>query len=106
MAKNQNSSSIPKKLTFNDFPVPETETANAFASYFHNKIVKLKDGLLIDDNVYNGKHKILVGDRFFMQQVDVANCINTLKPKNCEGFDRIPIRIICDAKKFLLPPLT
>jgi hypothetical protein len=37
---------------------------------------------------------------------DILSCIKTLKPKNCEGFDRIPMRIICDAKDYLLPPIT
>ena len=29
----------------------------------------------------------------------------TIKPKNCEGFDRIPVRILYDAQEILLPPL-
>jgi hypothetical protein len=41
-----------------------------------------------------------------MSEADVHACMNSLKLKNCEGFDRIPLRIICDAKEHLLAPLT
>ena len=41
-----------------------------------------------------------------MSLTDISECIDSLKPKNCEGYDRIPTRILVDAKKFLLPPLT
>jgi hypothetical protein len=30
----------------------------------------------------------------------------TLKPKLCEGYDRIPLRVLCDARDILLPSLT
>ena len=49
---------------------------------------------------------ILLDDRFFLTENDVIECIYSLKPKNCEGFDRISVRILYDARKSLLPPLT
>jgi hypothetical protein len=61
---------------------------------------------MINNSVYNGKHKLIVDDRFFMTDNDIIVYINSLKPKNCEGFDRIPVRILYDARKSLLPTLT
>ena len=41
-----------------------------------------------------------------MQESDVETAINSLKNKNCEGHDRIPVRILADGKLLLLKPLT
>ena len=41
-----------------------------------------------------------------MLESDVATAINSLKNKNCEGHDRIPVRILADGKLLLLEPLT
>jgi hypothetical protein len=40
-----------------------------------------------------------------MSEMDIEVAISTIKPKNCEGFDRIPARIICDAREILKKPL-
>ena len=54
--------------------------------------------------MYNGHNKLLVDDRFFMSSEDVEECMATLKPKNSEGYDRIPVRILYDARKILNLP--
>ena len=41
-----------------------------------------------------------------MSSDNITECFDSLKSKNCEGYDRIPLRIICDAKAQLLPALT
>ena len=104
IAKNQSNNLIPKNLILNGVPVPENQHADAFAKFFHKKVCNIKNEIALNDNVYNGNHKLLVDNRFFMNSGDILSCIKTLKPKNCEGFDRIPMRIICDAKDYLLPP--
>ena len=55
--------------------------------------------------VYNGKCKLNVQKRNFMLENDVKRCLDELKNKKCEGFDRIPVCIILDAQVKLLPPL-
>ena len=82
------------------------ETFDYFACYFYDKIKVIKDNTVIKDTVYNGKLKLLVDNRFFMGYNEIKECLDSLKPKNCEGFDRIPLRVICDAKPHLLNPLT
>ena len=56
--------------------------------------------------VYNGKCKIIVQNRNFMTVTDVNACLNELNNKKCEGFDRIPVCVLYDARVRLLPPLT
>ena len=40
-----------------------------------------------------------------MDKADVKECINMLKNKKCEGFDRIPVCLIKDTHVPLLDPL-
>jgi hypothetical protein len=39
------------------------------------------------------KRKLLVYNLLFMSSDDILSCENTLKPKNCEGYDIILMRI-------------
>ena len=41
-----------------------------------------------------------------MLKKDVLACMNVLNNKKCEGFDRIPVCILADAKPVLLNNLT
>ena len=42
----------------------------------------------------------------FMTTNDIENCIRCIKIKNCEGYDRIPQRVLVDGIEHLLKPLT
>ena len=55
------------------------------------------------DGVYKGKCKLVVQNRNFMTNDDVKICMSELKNKKCEGFDRIPVCMIYDARELLLP---
>ena len=37
---------------------------------------------------------------------NVETCIKSIKIKNCEGYDRIPQRILADGAELLLEPLS
>jgi hypothetical protein len=41
-----------------------------------------------------------------MSEDKVAECLNELKIKNCEGYDRIPMRILKDGASILRNPLS
>ena len=41
-----------------------------------------------------------------MCKKDVEECMKSLKTKHCEGYDRIPVRILTDARDILLHPMT
>ena len=42
----------------------------------------------------------------FMDKDSILECVKTLKIKNCEGYDRIPQRILVDGISELIHPLT
>jgi hypothetical protein len=106
IAKNLSFNSIPENLMVNGLLVPFESKADSFAKFFHNKINIIKRTCDIKNAVYNGNRKILVDNRFFMCESDIIECLDSVEPKNCEGFDRMPVRILSDANQFLVPPLT
>ena len=57
------------------------------------------------NGVYNGKCKLIVQNRNFMTENDVGICLGELKNKKCEGFNRIPVCMLLDAKVKILPPM-
>ena len=60
---------------------------------------------IISDTVHNGIHKIKSNKANFMTELDILKVIKMIKPKNCEGHDRIPKRILLDGISNLITPL-
>ena len=105
MAQNKSTLEIPANLSYKNVEVNEKDRVNVFADFFHEKIEKLTANVSIPENIPNGYNKLFVGDRFFMEESDIRECLNTLKPKMCKGYDRIPVNIIFDARELLIPTL-
>ena len=104
LAKDINPDTIPANLTLEGKNVNPSEVAGAFAKHFSDKVKLNVAKTRIDTRgVYNGKNKIIVQNRDFMTETDVIICMNELKNKKCEGFDRIPVCIILDSRRVLLP---
>ena len=71
-------------------PIAEGGSAGSFGSYFSQKIATNVAMTNVDTNgVYNGKCKLIVQNRNFMERSDVEECMKELKNKKSEGFDRI-----------------
>ena len=85
-------------------PVATREIANAFGKFFSTKVNTLLANSKIEPGVYNGKNKLIVQNRNFMTKTDIRECIYSIKSKRCEGYDRIPVTAICDARDVLLEP--
>ena len=79
--------------------------ANAFANFFNNKVNSIVNQTQIDPGVYNGHRKVTVKNTHSMTINDTLECLKTIKNKNCEGFDRIPQRILADGAEILAAPL-
>ena len=105
LAKNLNTETIPEKMTLNNIPIAPGNTAESFAGYFSEKIKLTSKKCNLNDNVYNGKCKLIVGCRNFMNRNDVEECMSQLGTKKCEGFDRIPVCTIFHSKSNLLEPM-
>jgi hypothetical protein len=56
--------------------------------------------------VYNGKFFRVVENRFLKSDNYVNNAKYLLKPKNSEGHDRLPPRMLYNAHDFLSSPFT
>ena len=104
VAKNLNADSLSQNFTLGEEPIATCETANAFGRFFSLKVSTLLAKTRLSPNVYNGKNKLIVLDRNFMSKNDVKECMYSIKSKRCEGYDRIPVNVICDARDLLLDP--
>ena len=104
-AKGLNVTQLPETLTLNSLTIPNDNLPDSFADFFSNKVKNIVNECNIDQNVYNGTRKINATSENFMTPTNVVKAIKSLKVKNCEGFDRIPVRILCDGIKELTPVL-
>ena len=106
IARDVNVTTIPNSLYLEGILVPNSEAPETFASFFNNKIKKVLEEVKIEEDVYNGKKMVHATDKMFMDEKSIKECMLTLKPKNSEGFDRIPQRVLLDGTEHLLQPLT
>ena len=105
IAKDVNSPTFPNKMFHNNTEITRADLPDAFAIHFRDKVALIVSENKVDDNVYNGKQKIKDNCMNFMTPNNVIDAIKTIKIKNCEGYDRIPQRILVDGIKYLAPPL-
>ena len=106
IAKNVNMATMPENLTLGGLPIATHEISNAFASYFAHKVTTHAQNSIVKPGVYNGKNKIIVQNRNFMTKTDVREVIFEIKSKKCEGFDRVPVCTISDARDILVDPMS
>ena len=97
---------LPTNLTLGGVPVLRGTFANTFATHFHSKVVTNTRKVKVKSTVYNGKCQLIVANRNFMTPDDVKCCLYDLSNKKCEGFDRIPVCSLYDARAVLLKPLS
>ena len=106
LAKDLNIQNIPNKMTLSNVEIEKQDIPDAFASFFKNKISQIVTESRVNNNVYNGIRKVFVDDCNFMTEKNVLEAMLTIKTKNCEGFDRIPQRILIDGIQYLSKPLS
>ena len=105
-AKDLSSVGLPTNLTLGGVPVLRGTFANTFATHFHSKVVTNTRKVKVKSTVYNGKCQLIVANRNFMTPDDVKCCLYDLSNKKCEGFDRIPVCSLYDARAVLFKPLS
>ena len=104
IAKDINVSPMPSYMLNNEHEVIMDELPDQFAKHFKTKVSNLTTENNIQQNVYNGRQKIYANNYNFMDKQSVIEAISSIKIKNCEGYDRIPQRILVDGIKYLSPP--
>ena len=105
IAKDQNTPTLPENMSVNEIKINNTNLPTEFAKFFKNKIETINANIQISNSVYNGTKKLDYPNSFFMTDGDIRECLCKIKIKNCEGFDRIPQRILVDGAEVLLTPL-
>ena len=105
-AKDLNTQNLPDTLFLNKIKQNPSKHASTFADFFSNKVKTITNQTNIDPGVYNGFKKVDVESNFFMTETDILECMKSIKPKNCEGYDRIPQRILSDGAETLITPFT
>ena len=105
IAKDINIPMLPTSMFLNNTKIMESELPDAFAEFFTNKVNTITNDQTISNSVYNGVRKINAENQNFMTETEIRKAIKSLKPKNCEGHDRIPLRILTDGMQILIKPL-
>ena len=104
-SKDLNVNNLPDNLTLDGITVSQTDLPDIFAEFFSNKVGVIVNECVVSDTVYNGVRKINSNVENFMNPENVYAAIKSLKNKNCEGFDRIPVRILADGINEITPVL-
>ena len=106
IANDKNISGLPDTLFKDGLELQKNTIPESFGELFYDKVSKITEATLINPNVYNGHIKINMLINFSIEEEDVGECLRSLKIKNCEGFDRIPQRILTDGADVLIKPFT
>ena len=105
-SKDINHNNLPDTMKLNEQKINERDLPDVFAEFFSNKVKTIVNNCAVWDSVYNGIRKINSNSENFMTPLNVSSAIKSLKAKNCEGFDRIPVRILTDGINELTPVLS
>jgi hypothetical protein len=95
-AKDCAKNNIPGKLYQNGVEIDQDKVADEIGLFFDTKIMSALNEIRIVDSVFNGRRLVNPGNKMFMQESDIWECMKSLKQKNSEGIDRIPQKILLD----------
>ena len=106
LAKDINLNSIPKIMKYNGIEINSTDLSDTFANFFDKKVKDIVSTCEVDNEVYNGTRKVNCPSTNFVSTQNVSDILRSMKIKNCEGYDRIPQRILNEGSDSLLIPIT
>ena len=104
LAKDINPNEIPPKMKIAGKTIHTDDLSESFAEFFDNKVKRIVETCEVDSSVYNGKRKLNCNTENFMTVENVSNAMKSVKIKNCEGYDRIPQRVLNEGAEILLKP--
>ena len=105
LAKDINPTQIPTSMYHNGRNILPNEISETFACFFDDKVKTIVESCKVDNDVYNGRSKVNSNDKNFMTRENVIKAIRSIKIKNCEGYDRIPQRILTEGINYLIEPM-
>ena len=106
VASDVNVSGLPETMYQDGVELERERVASAFGDLFFNKVKNITESTQINPLVHNGHQKINIVDNDIIPITDIIECVKSLKIKNCEGYDRIPQRILSEGIEYLIEPLT
>ena len=68
-------------MYLNGIQIPICEIANTFASFFDEQVSKIVNEMIIEPDVYIGKHKLNAQNHNFTSEVDVLLAVKSLFQK-------------------------
>ena len=106
VANDVHNNQLPKSLFETGILINNEDVSETFARFFDNKIKDVLADISINTDVYNGTKKVNAENSFFMTPTWVRECMESLKIKNTEGYDRIPQRVLVDGSDVLSGPFS
>jgi hypothetical protein len=93
VAKEEDALSMPTDMTIDEEKITKGKVAETFAKHFRTKVSSIIESTNINTGVFNGIKLFDAEDSNFMTEENVNKTLRGLKIKNCEGYDRIPLRV-------------
>ena len=106
LAKDINPNKIPPQMKHEGTLILNSDLSDAFADFFDMKVKNIVTSCKVEDDVYNGRKKLHCNDKNFINESNVQKALESIKIKNCEGYDRLPQRILNEGKTILIKPVT
>ena len=104
IASDVNVSGLLDTLYQNGIELPKHKIVSAFGDLFVQKVQTIVESTRINPLVHKGHQKIIEYNDFPLNQSDIMEYVKSLKIKNCEGYDRIPQRVLSEGLKYLYLP--
>ena len=74
-------------MSSNDNEIRKEDLPQAFADFFRIKVETIQSEIRVEPGVYNWARKVSdVLNEVFMLELNVKECIESIKVKNCEGY--------------------
>jgi hypothetical protein len=106
LAHDQKMSSIPDKMEANgNLLTTPQQKADAFATFFKEKIVNITSTVTIDPQINNGDRLIASTSNNFFSYEKVKKELETLRDKPSYGFDNVPVKLLKDGAEILALPM-
>ena len=106
VAQNQKINSIPDQIEVNShlLTTPQ-QKADAFATFFEEKIANITSSVLIDSQTNEGETVVTSTTKNFFSYENVRKELELLRDKPSYGFDNIPVKLLKDGAEILASPM-
>ena len=109
IANNTSASELPQvSVDGKSWKISDEEKAECFADSFEGKIKNITENLTPNVNEQPSTNKKILGlyEENWVTLEEVKKVVEKLKPKRCQGFDRIPQIFYIDGAEILTPVIT